>query len=92
LIDLGVEPCDDDGCGNPWCGVKPDTLRKSVALVKFVDERGTTLEGDARKAFGVQELATVVVKGRAKKDGKGNVVIVGSGLFVRPEASPKETP
>jgi hypothetical protein len=84
VIDLTVEPCDDDGCGNPWCSVKPDTLRQSVALVKFVDSTGKTLQADAKSVFAVEELSTVVVKGRASKDSKGNLVIVGSGLFVRP--------
>ena len=40
---------------------------------------------DARKLLGVKELQTVVVRGRAKRDEAGNVIVLADGLHVRSE-------
>ncbi len=84
LVDLSLEPCDDDGCGNPWCSADRNELKQAVTLVKFVDEQGKTLAQDAENVLGLKVLQTVVVRGRAKRDAGGNVTIVASGLHVRP--------
>jgi hypothetical protein len=83
LIDTSITPCDDDGCGNPYCEVDKEVLKKSTTLVRVVDGAGNTLATGAKQAFGLELLKTVVVKGKAKKDDKGNMTILASGVFVR---------
>jgi hypothetical protein len=76
------EPC---SCKTPWdyC-CESDKLPKAMALVQFVEADGTTVKADARKAFNLKELQTVVVKGKAKRDDVGNLTVLATGMFVRP--------
>jgi hypothetical protein len=83
LIDTSITPCDDDCCSNPYCEVDKDVLKKSTTLVKVVDGQGNTLPTGAKQAFGLEQLTTVVIKGKARKDGSGNLTILASGVFVR---------
>jgi len=85
VVDLGITPCDDDGCGNPWCSVPDKQLKESMALVRFADVEGKTLAFDISQMPGVKELATVVVRGKASRDSQGNLTVVASGLHVRKE-------
>jgi hypothetical protein len=48
-----------------------------------VDEQGKTLPTGARELFGISELTTVVVRGKASRDDKGNLTVIASGLYVR---------
>lgn len=75
------EPC---SCKTPWdyC-CESDKLPKSMALVKFVDDAGKVIPHDAKANFGVKELDTVIVQGKAKRDEAGNLTILASGMFVR---------
>lgn len=86
IVDPEMKPCDDkEGCPTPWdycCDV--DLLSKAKALVKVIDSAGRVLPADARKAFGIKELQTVVAHGRAKRDEAGNLTVLADGLFVRP--------
>lgn len=86
IVGLSVEPegC-DDGCDDPWCCVDRKVLKAATTLVKVVDEQGQTVRVRAKDLLGVKELQTVVVKGKVKKDGDGNVVVLASAVFVRPE-------
>lgn len=54
-----------------------------TTLVKFVDGAGTLVPVDARNLLGVQAEDTVVIRGKAKKDEKGNFLVVASGVYVR---------
>jgi hypothetical protein len=88
IVDPSFKPCnerDDDDCKTPWdyCCDDPDELRKGTATVKFVDEQGKTVQQDARKLLGLKELQTVVVQGKAKRDEKGNLTILASGIYRR---------
>jgi len=88
IVDTAFKPCNergDDDCPTPWdyCCDPPDELRKGMATVKFVDEQGKTVPTDARRLLGVKELDTVVVKGKAKRDGDGNLTVLAEALFVR---------
>lgn len=83
LVDLSLEPCDDDGCGNPWCSVDRDELKRATTLVKFVDGEGKTLADDVRPALGLKALQTVVVRGQVRREGAG-LAVVASSLHVRP--------
>src|SRR5262249_8217574 len=53
----------EDSCSCPWdfCEVPKEVLKASVVHVKFLDEGGKTVSGDAPKVLGVKELSTVVV-------------------------------
>jgi hypothetical protein len=89
IVDGVFKPCnekDDDKCPTPWdyCCDAPEDLRKGMATIKIVDDKGQTVAVDARKLLGVKELDTVVVKGKAKRDEEGNLTVLASGLFVRP--------
>lgn len=83
VVDLSLEACDDDGCGDAYCAIDRDELRQATALVKFVDEAGKTLNQDAKELFGLRDLDTVVVRGRVKRGNDQDVTIVASGLYPR---------
>ncbi len=87
IVDPSLKPCNekgDDKCETPWdycCDDAKDIARAS-AFVKFVDGSGQTLPQDARQLLGVKELQTVVVRGRAKRDGD-NLTVLADGVHVR---------
>jgi hypothetical protein len=91
IVDASFKPCnekDDDDCKTPWdyCCDDPKELRAGTATIKFVDEQGETLKADARGLLGLKELHTVVIRGQAKRDEQGNLTVLASGLFRRPDA------
>jgi hypothetical protein len=81
IVDPSLKPCEDGDCD--YCETPEKELAAARASVKFVDGQGKTLQTGARELFGIKELTTVVVKGKANRDDKGNLTIVGSGLYVR---------
>jgi hypothetical protein len=89
IIDPAVKSCKetaDDACPTPWdcCCTPKEELRRVMATVKVVDDKGQTVAVDARQLLGLKELQTVVVHGRARRDDKGNLTVLADGLFVRP--------
>jgi hypothetical protein len=84
LVDLSLEPNDEDGCGDAYCTFDRDDLLKATALVKFVDQSGKTLPQDAKAFFGVKELQTVVIRGHVKREGDKGLSIVAEEMFARP--------
>lgn len=54
-----------------------------TTLVKFVDGAGQVVPVDARNLLGVHAEDTVVIRGKVKKDEKGNFLVVASGVYVR---------
>jgi hypothetical protein len=84
IVDPVLEPCEEDGCGDPWCSTDPDELKEATTLVKFVDDHGRTRPDDAESTLGLKPLQTVVVKGRAKRDAAGNLTVLADGLYRRP--------
>lgn len=83
IVDLSLEPCDDDGCGNPYCAFDKKQMAAATTLVKFVDASGETLPHDAAKALGLKDLQTVVVRGRVRRDTQERVTILASGVYPR---------
>ena len=89
VVDTSFTPCnarEGDSCATPWdycCDAKED-LVKGMATVKVVDDHGQTVATDARQLFGVKELDTVVVRGRAKRDDQGNLTVLAAGIHRRP--------
>lgn len=88
VVDRSLAACSDipgDNCPTPWdyC-CETDKLPAATTLVKFVDAEGNLLATDARELFGLEELQTVVVKGKAQRDEAGNVTILASEIYVDP--------
>jgi len=87
IVDGSLPACSDipgDHCEKPWdycCAT--DLLPTSTALVKVVDENGDLVKADARQLLKVKELSTVVVKGKAKRDDDGNLIVIASGVYVK---------
>lgn len=57
--------------------------KNCTTLVKVVDEQGKVVPVDSRELLGLKESDMVVVKGTAKKDNAGNLVVLAKGVFVR---------
>jgi hypothetical protein len=91
IVDPSIKPCNeigDDDCPTPWdycCGVGKEELAQATAFVKLVGENGQTRPDDARTLLGLTELQTVVVRGKARRDEAGNLSVVMTGIFVRPD-------
>ena len=49
----------------------------------ILDDAGKLIATDARDLLGVKELQTVVVQGKAKRDDKGNLTVMATGVFVK---------
>jgi hypothetical protein len=91
IVDEALKSCDQipgDKCATPWDYCCESDIAKSTLLVMFVDDAGKVVKQDARKWLKVKELQTVVIQGKAKRDRAGNVTIMASRLFVRPEDQP----
>ncbi len=87
IVDPSLKACSDipgDGCKTPWdyC-CETDKLPSATALVKVVDENGDVVKADPKKSLKLDELQTVVVRGKAKRDGEGNLTVLADSLYVR---------
>lgn len=87
IVDPSLKACSDiagDSCDKPWdyC-CETDKLPGATALVKVVDENGDVLQADARESLKLDELQTVVVHGKAKRDAEGNLTVLADSLYVR---------
>ena len=87
IVDGSLQACSDipgDECPKPWdyC-CETHRLPTSTALIKIVDEDGLLVKADAKVLLGVQELSTVVVKGKAQRDDAGNLTVLATGVFVK---------
>lgn len=87
IVDPSLKACSDipgDACEKPWdyC-CETDKLPDATALVKVVDENGDVLKADARESLKLDELQTVVVRGKAQRDEEGNLTVLADSLYVR---------
>ncbi|MHB0959457.1 MAG: hypothetical protein ACYC6N_03625 [Pirellulaceae bacterium] len=84
IVDPLLQPCPpDEGCPTPWdycCDA--DKTAANKALVKVVDAQGRIVATDARELLNVEPLSQVVVRGRAKRDGAGNLTVLADGVYV----------
>ncbi|MFK7769945.1 MAG: hypothetical protein AB8B55_22245 [Mariniblastus sp.] len=89
LVDPSLKACSDEkedgeacSCTTPWdyCCETPK-LPAAMAFVQF-EEDGNIVKHDAKEIFGLEELETVVVKGKAERT-EGNLIIHASSFFVR---------
>lgn len=89
IVDLSLVPCSEmagDTCETPWdyCCALKEELSLATIMVKFVDERGKTLQQDAKALLGIEPQKTVIVRGQAKRDDDGNMTILGDALYLKP--------
>ncbi len=90
LADAALVPCNDrenDSCPTPWdyCCEDRDKLAKGLLTVELREEDGKRLRKTSLAGFhGFDRLAKAVVRGTARVDEAGNVVLVASGLHVSP--------
>lgn len=88
LVDPSLQACSEtpleDPCKTPWdfCCTPPDELSRLSALIEFRDGAGLH-PGSVLGFDGLDHLKNVVVKGKADKDGSGNLTVVASGIYVR---------
>jgi hypothetical protein len=66
-----------------FCAAHAGDSAHMLAVVQFADEKGKPLPVDARELFELQEKETVVVRGKAKIDPSGMLVVDATGLYVR---------
>ena len=94
-IDLSVseQGHDDENC--PFCQKKKQDLMAGIALVQLVDEQGRVVPVPADKLLGLVAGQTVILTGKGKIDGLGNLVVDATGVFANPTmeqpASPGES-
>ncbi len=87
IVDRTLIPCNErpgDTCEVPWdycCDT--DRLPSGTATVKIVDAEGSTLAKDAKQDLALKELQTVVIKGKAKRDDAGNLIVLAPAVFVK---------
>lgn len=85
IVDPKLQPCPaEEGCPTPWdycCDT--NAVKENIATIKLVDAAGKPLATDASGLLGVKELATVVVKGTAKRGEDGALSITAHQVFVR---------
>jgi hypothetical protein len=87
IVDHSLTACSDiegDNCATPWdyC-CQTDKLPGATAVVELHDEDGKLVEGNAKQILKVQELSTVVVKGKALRDDAGNLTVVAESVYVK---------
>ena len=71
-----------EACDCPFCREVTDET-EGLALVQFMDDHGSVLPIDAKKLFGFDTNEMVVVRGRAKIDARGHLVVSANGLYIR---------
>jgi hypothetical protein len=87
VVDTSFVPCNErpgDTCEQPWdycCDT--DRLPTGTATIKVVDAAGDTLALDGKRDLALVELQTVVVKGTARRDSAGNLIVLAPAVFVR---------
>lgn len=89
IVDNSLLACSDiegDQCPTPWDYCCEADVADGRVMVKFVGDDGRPLATDARQLLGLTELQTVVVQGTAARDEDGNLTILASNLYVRPDA------
>lgn len=86
LADNSLVACNDipgDGCETPWDYCCDPNVDKGRIQIRVVDDGGKVVKTDARKLLGVKELDTIVVRGTAKVDEAGNLIVLATGVFVK---------
>lgn len=84
IVDNKVPFCaPDEGCPTPWdyCCTQ-DQVKDNIASVRVVNDEGKPVAEGAKELLGLKELDTVIVKGKAKRDDAGNLVVLADKVFI----------
>jgi len=86
----GIKACSDipgDTCETPWdfCCEPSEKLRASILTIQVRDEQGKIVRKTLRGMGGLEELSTVVVKGKVDKRSTSQALMVNAeAIFVEP--------
>jgi hypothetical protein len=87
MVDGAIKSCIEmaDGCATPWdyCCIAPNVLASNTATVQLVGADGKMLDGNLQGVNSIDNLSTVVVTGKAKKDPDGNMTIAADKVYLR---------
>jgi len=91
IADMSLKSCLDpedpmgDGCKTPWdyCCVDRKALKDGTATIEVLDG-DQPAAGSAKGWNGLDHLKEVVVRGKLRKDGDGNLSVIASGVYVKP--------
>ncbi len=72
-----------DPANCPFCRRRAEKAASFTALVQFRDERGEVLSIDARQLLGVEQNQVVVVRGKARVDKVGTLIVAADAIHVR---------
>lgn len=63
-------------------------MARASATIKFQDDNAKTLPVSARQVLGTSDLEgqIIVVRGQARRDDQGNLIVVANELYFRPKA------
>jgi hypothetical protein len=71
-----------EACNCPFC-VANRKPNDGIAIVELVGEDGQIMPFDARRVLGLAVDETIVVRGKARVDGLGNLVVAANGCYIR---------
>ena len=89
MVDSAVKSCVEtgDNCPTPWdyCCTPKELLTANSATVKLVGAAGgkTALKGELKGVAGLDHLSTVTASGTARRDAKGNLLVMAETLYVK---------
>ncbi len=90
IADMSLKSCLDpedpsEGCPTPWdyCCVDRKALKEGTATIEVLDGDKPAL-GSAKGWNGLDHLKEVVVRGKLRKDGDGNLSVLATGVYVKP--------
>ncbi|WP_428308434.1 hypothetical protein [Lacipirellula sp.] len=66
-----------------FCAAHAGDSAHAIAVVQFPGENGKPLAVDARDLFELKEKEMVVVKGKAKANSDGSIIVDATGVYVR---------
>lgn len=72
-----------DPANCPFCRRRAEKAASFTALVQFQDEQGAVVPIDARELLGVEQNQVVVVRGKARLDKVGTLVVAADGIHLK---------
>lgn len=67
----------------PFCRRRAEKAASFTALVQFRNEQGEIVPIDARELLGVEKDQVVVVRGKARRDPVGTLIVAADGIHLR---------
>lgn len=86
IVDSSLKPCNEnpgDTCETPWDYCCEADLGAATAMIKIVDDQGDLVKVGAKELLAVQELQTLVIRGKAERDEAGNLTVLANKVYVK---------